>query len=276
MIREKQEMSRYSKLDLWKKFLIWTGIALIIGLLMVVLYKFFVSPDRPTSEYTSMEKSVQSPVHQAIGNNHITQITPEDKAFSANADVAQGEKPPFSHELFPRQASRDSQSASHDSQSYERSIIQSIVVETRLTYELGEGTEVPPDEVPFIPAGDAASYLEGPDGKVRLDFISPVEFRMQRNGRIVVINHFSLQERSDLHWIPVESLKSFDYISLPIITADYGSSLNKLVFFKASLSVNGHDILLSRVDTPTFQLKQGTIRLQLGNLKQWVDNVNPP
>jgi hypothetical protein len=268
VIKENQEMSIYRKLNLRKKFLVWAGIAVIIGLLIALLYIFFVSPESTISKYTSTGKSVQSPGYQAGGNNQITQITPKGKAFSGNADVAEGEKPPFSNELFPRQVSRDSQS-------YEEKVIQSIIVETRLTYELRDGAEVPPDEIPFVTVGDANSYLVGPDGNVRLDFISPVGFRMRRDGRIVVINHFSLQTNSDLYGSPVESLKNFDYISLPVITADYGSSLNKLVFFKASLSVNGQDILLSRLDRPTFQLQQGTIRIPLGSLKQWVDIVNP-
>jgi hypothetical protein len=112
VIKENQEMSMYRKLNLRKKFLVWAGIALIIGLLIALLYIFFVSPESTISKYTSTGKSVQSPGYQAGGNNynHITQITPEGKAFSESEDVLQGEKPPFSHELFPRQVYRDSQS----------------------------------------------------------------------------------------------------------------------------------------------------------------------
>lgn len=253
-------ISRYRKLTLRNRFLVWAGIALIIGLLIALLYIFFVSPESTISKSTSTGKSAKSPGYQAGGNNHITQITPKGK------DVAQGEKPPFSHELFPRQAPRDSQS-------YEEKVIQSIIVETRITYELRDGAEVPPYEVPFIAVGDANSYLAGSDGNVRLDFISPVGFRMQHDGRIVVINHFSLQNSSDLYGSPVKNLKNFDSIAIRFITADYGSSLEKIVSFEAFLAVNGQNILHTHILTAG---QFDNITIPLDRVKQWVDNLNPP
>ena len=263
MIRFASSISRYRKLNPRKKFLVWAGIALIIGFLIALLYNCFVSPESTTSKDTSMGKLVQSPGYQAGGPN---QVTPKGKGFSGDADVAQGEKRPFSHELFPRQAFRDSQS-------YEEKLIQSIIVETRLTYELRDGAEVPPDEVPFITEGDANSYLVGPDGNVDLDFISPVRFRMQHGGRIVVINHFSLQSSSDLYGSPVKNLKNFDFIAIRFITADYGSSLDKMVSFEAFLAVNGQNILHYHIPIVD---QFDSIRIHLDSVKQWVDNLNLP
>jgi hypothetical protein len=259
-------ISRYRKLNPWQKFLVWSGAALIIGLLIALLYNCFVSPESITSKYTSMGKPVQSPGYQAGDNNHVTQGRLTGKAFSGSADVGRGEKPPFSHKLFPRRAFRDSQS-------YEEKLIQSIVVKTRLTYELRDGAELPPDEVPFTTAGDANSYLVGPDGNVGLDFISPVGFRMQPDGRIVVINHFSLQSSSDLYGSPVKNLKNFDFLAIRFITADYGSSLEKMVSFEAFLSVNGQNILHYHIPIVD---QFDSIRIHLDSVKQWVDNLNLP
>jgi hypothetical protein len=62
-------------------------------------------------------------------------------------------------------------------------------------------------EVPFIPVGDASAYLEGPAGRTRLSFISPVLFRRIEGDRIVVINRFSLDSSSDLVGRPIASLR---------------------------------------------------------------------
>jgi hypothetical protein len=236
---------------------------MIIGLLIALLYNWFVSPENTTSKYTSMGKSVQSQGYRAGGNNLVTQVTPTGKASS---DVAQGEKPPFSHKLFPRQESRDSRS-------YEEKLIQSISVKTRLTYELRDEAEVPPAEVPFTTVGDANSYLVGPDGNVRLDFISPVGFRMRTDGRIVVINHFSLQSSSDLYGSPVKNLKNFDFLAIRFITADYGSSLEKMVSFEAFFAVNGQNILHYQIPIVD---QFDSIRIHLDSVKRWVDNLNLP
>lgn len=263
MIRlPESSISRYRKLDLRNKFLVWAVIALIIGLLIALLYIF-------RSQSTSTGKSVQSAGYQAGGKSRITQVMPKVRTFSGNADVARGAKQPFSDQLFPRQGSRG------NSRSYEAKVIQSIIVEERVTYEVRDGAKLPPAEVPFTPEGNTYAYLHGPDNNVRLDFMSPVGFELKDDGDIVVTTHFSLQSTSDWYLSPVEILKNFDYISLPAITAGYGTSLNKMVSFEATLSVNGKDILLSG-DRESASFQQDTIRISLERLKRSVRNVNPP
>jgi len=273
-------ISRYRKLNVRKKFFVWAGIALIVGLFILLLW-ILRSPQGTISQSPSTADSVQSPVHQAGGQNHITQITPREKAFSGNTGVSQG-KPPFSHQPVPQQASRDT--------GYYWSAIESIMVETRITYELKDGAELPADKVPFVPSLDAKAYLQSPDGNVGLDFISPVGFMMQDDRHIVVIDHFSLQDSSDLYESPIESLQKFDSISIPFITAGYGSSLKKMIFFEVSLVVNGQNILHYQWIPSVEQYGQdilhyqwipsveqfGSIRVSLQRVKQWVDQLNLP
>ena len=120
--------------------------------------------------------------------------------------------------------------------------IQFIMVEGRLACSLREGAEIPPAEVPFIPLGDADAYLEGPQGRVKLNFVSPVRFRRQDDGSIVTINRFSILNGSDLHGRPLESLKVFDVLIIPSVTIAWGRSMTTMKIFEVSMTINGQDV----------------------------------
>jgi hypothetical protein len=119
--------------------------------------------------------------------------------------------------------------------------LRSIVLESRLTCVPAEGAELPPDEVPFLPAGDANAYLSGPAGRQRLLFSSPVRFRKLANGRVVVINRFSLDPASDLVGRPLSEVAGYREVLIPVVTIVYGAAFSKFTLFEVSLSVNGGD-----------------------------------
>jgi hypothetical protein len=130
----------------------------------------------------------------------------------------------------------------------EKQGIRSVMVEGRLTCDLKDGAEIPPSEVQFIPVGNANSYLEGTHSKSRLDFVSPVRFRRQDDNHIVVINRFSLPPGSDLDGRPIDSLKNFDILTIPVITVVYGDSFKRMKLFEVSMSVNGKDVWYYRYE----------------------------
>lgn len=120
--------------------------------------------------------------------------------------------------------------------------IQSISVEVRLTCDLKEGAEIPPAEVMFMPVGDSHSYFKGPPGTTRLKFESPVRFRRQDPNKIVVINRFSLESGSELQHKPLDVLKNYENLSVPVVTVVYGKSFKKFTLLEVVLTVNGQDI----------------------------------
>ena len=123
-----------------------------------------------------------------------------------------------------------------------RAPITQLVVEARLTGTLKDGAEQPPGEVDFSPVGDAHAYLEGPPGRVRLSFQSPVRFRVQAGPSLVVTNRFALPDGSELRGRPVESLANFEKLKLPIVTVVWGKSIEKMRLLEVILAVNGDDI----------------------------------
>ena len=120
--------------------------------------------------------------------------------------------------------------------------IQSITIEVRLTCNLKDGAELPPAEVPFVPVGDSHAYFKGPAGTARLEFKSPVNFRRQETNKIVVINDFALESGSVLQHKPLEVLKNYSILSVPVVTVVFGRSFEKITLLEVSLIVNGEDI----------------------------------
>lgn len=118
--------------------------------------------------------------------------------------------------------------------------IRSIVLEVRLTCDLvPEHGELPPDEVPFMPIGNADAYLDGAAGRQRLTFVSPVRFRKLVNNKIVVINRFALDPGGDLTNQPVSSLSNYDKVVAPVISIVWGKELARFTLLELSISLNG-------------------------------------
>ncbi|HEY0172861.1 MAG TPA: hypothetical protein VGB98_17705 [Pyrinomonadaceae bacterium] len=155
--------------------------------------------------------------------------------------------------------------------------IQTIMVEGRLTCDLKEGAEIPPAEVPFIPVGDANAYLEGPLGKVALNFVSPVRFRRQEDNSVVIINRFSLPNGSDLQNRPVESLKAYEVLVIPSVTIVWGKSMTKIKFFEVAMTINGQDVWYYpyRLNA-AFEWEKGSpmFRIPLDTLREKLDAVS--
>lgn len=122
----------------------------------------------------------------------------------------------------------------------EESRIRSLTLEVRLTCVLKElHGDLPPDEVPFMPFGDANAYLEGPVGRQRLTFSSPVRFRRLSDNRIVVINRFALDSAGDLINQPTHVLANYRNVIAPVITIVWGKEFEKMTLLELSLSLNG-------------------------------------
>jgi hypothetical protein len=120
--------------------------------------------------------------------------------------------------------------------------IRSLTLEVRLTCVLKEPHgDLPPDEVPFMPVGDANAYLEGPPGRQRLTFSSPVRFRRLSDNRIVVINRFALDPAGDLVNQPSHVLANYQNVIAPVITIVWGKEFEKFTLLELSLSLNGAD-----------------------------------
>ena len=116
-----------------------------------------------------------------------------------------------------------------------------LTVEARLTAEIKSGAELPPGEVEFWPVGDAHAYLEGPGGRVRLAFQSPVRFRPVDRDRLVVINKFVMEGGAHLMGSPVEALRNYSALSVPIVTVVWGKSLARMRVLEIHLSANNGD-----------------------------------
>ena len=120
--------------------------------------------------------------------------------------------------------------------------IQTMSIEGRLTGTLKQGVEVPPSEVEFIQVGDAHAYLEGPTGRTRLTFVSPVRFRLLGGDRITAINQFTMDSASVVQNRPIEALAAFDKLSVPIVTVVYGNAFDRITLLELTVFVNGDAI----------------------------------
>lgn len=134
--------------------------------------------------------------------------------------------------------------------------IHSITVEVRLTCDLKGGVELPPGEVPFMPVSDAAAYFDGPAGRARLAFVSPVIFRRIEGDRIVVINRFALESASDLIGRPRAHLANYSSAKIPVMTIVWGKALEKIRLLEVTVSLNGAD--------PVYQSFQYDVPFQEG------------
>lgn len=112
--------------------------------------------------------------------------------------------------------------------------IRSIVLEVRLTCTLKAAHgELPPDEVTFMALGDSHAYLEGPAGRQRLLFASPVRFRRLVDGRIVVVNRFTLDPAGDLLNRPKSTLKNYSELEVPVVTVVWGGVFDRMTLLGA-------------------------------------------
>lgn len=215
-----------------KKLFLWTVIVAIICVLIWLLSS--LRSPQPTTTFGSSMKSPIYPDRRHNnpnkGTTNIIDIVPEGKVFSKGPDMLQGNKPPSSN--------RPAIIHPFNIEPISSQPIESLLIEERYTFNIKEGYELPPDEAPFV-AGDVNAFLQSRDGKIPLEFVSPVEFIKQGYGRIVVVNHFSLQNDSDLYSQPVDRLRNLDAISAPVIVALYGSSLETMVALEVSFVVNG-------------------------------------
>ena len=120
--------------------------------------------------------------------------------------------------------------------------IRSLTLELRLTCLLKTSHgDLPPDEVPFLPVGDANAYLDGPAGRQRLIFASPVRFRRLADDRIVIVNRFVLDPAGDLVNQPIQTLTNYQNVIAPVITIVWGKEFQKFTLLELSLSLNGAD-----------------------------------
>lgn len=146
--------------------------------------------------------------------------------------------------------------------------IQTMTVEARLTCTLKNGAEVPPSEVEFVPIGNAHAYLEGPTGRTRLTFNSPVRFRLLGTDRVTAVNQFSLDSASGIQNRPIDALMAFEKLSVPIVTVVYGNAFDKITLLELTVFVNGDAIWYGswKYDVP---FKQGpTFRIPLDEFKR--------
>ncbi len=120
--------------------------------------------------------------------------------------------------------------------------IQSLTLEARLICTLKRGAVIPPSEVDFLPVGDAHAYLEGPTGRDRLAFVSPVRFHLMGDDRVSVINRFALDPASSIANRPLEALASFQNLSVPIVTVVYGQALETMTLLEVTVSINGAQV----------------------------------
>jgi len=245
-----------------------TGITIVIGLTVFVFlrpHQSIIIQPAPTGQ------SEQSGREQAVSDLNAAQPPRKEKEMSGRQVFVQDKKTPPSNPQPPAEVAKramppkPSQQATYHAEQppvqpsppkanntplAKDDPIQSIVVEGRLTYEMqGGDVEMPPDEMFFMPAGDANAYLISSDGSFPLDYVPPVRFEMQQDGRVVVTNIFSLQDNSELYWRPVESLRDCDSLWLPFITASYEHSLKKLMSFEIFYRVNGQEVWHIRFNT---------------------------
>jgi hypothetical protein len=147
--------------------------------------------------------------------------------------------------------------------------IYQLALESRLTTTLKAGAELPPAEAPFIPIGGGTAILEGPAGKIRLDFQSPAVFRRVDGDKIITINRFAMSGASDLIGRPLDALKGYEKAVVPVLTIIYGKSFDQMTLYEASLIANGEIIWSYRYDLnaafqegPEFKIPLTELRLR--------------
>ena len=122
-----------------------------------------------------------------------------------------------------------------------RPTISSLVIEVRVTFELRPGSELPPDEVPWLPLSGGEALLKGGPEDIALVFVSPVRFRRLDGDRLMVINRFALKPDAYLHGRPLESLRTYHSLQVPVQTIVFGRVLSVFRLLEVSLSLNAGD-----------------------------------
>lgn len=118
--------------------------------------------------------------------------------------------------------------------------IRTIVIESRLTCTLKPGAALPPATVDWWPVGDGGvAFLEGPSGRFRLQFVTPVVFRRQDDDRIVVVNQFAAAQTSEFLNRPIDALDTITSVIVPIQTVTEGKSLATMTLIEVTITVNG-------------------------------------
>ena len=197
-----------------------------------------IDPERPAN--TPQSADIASPVTSPTGGAKAAAPEAGSRLASPSQPPAQSTSVSHSPGANVYQAGRDvviSQPATPGGQR-----IQSLTLEVRLTCSVKDGHgKLPPDEVPFVPIGEANAYLDGPAGRQRLAFASPVRFRRLADNRILVVNRFSLDPAGDLIGQPIRALANFEKIIVPVITIVWGSEFERFTLLELSLSLNGGD-----------------------------------
>lgn len=150
--------------------------------------------------------------------------------------------------------------------------IRTITVEGRLTCDLKDGAELPPSSVDFVPIGDAAAHLIGSSGNFSLAFVSPVVFRRQQDGKMIVINTFAASPASDLMNKPFQALAALDTLQVPSVTVAWGHSIKSMSLFEVTVTINGSIVWyypyrlgeISFQEGPAFKIPIDGLRKQLG------------
>lgn len=186
--------------------------------ILVVLWGPVPDQSPEKSSTTSTEKTPGAPNGTPAQNAEITE-SPNANVYQAGGDIII--------------------TAPQPDQFQEQTSVQSILVEVRLTCTVRPDSELPPDEVNFIPVGDSHAYLEGSAGNVRLSFQSPVRFRRLDNDRLVVTNRFVLDSGSEVIARPLGVLQNYRNLLVPVITVVWGRSLQNIKLLEVSLFVNG-------------------------------------
>lgn len=222
------------------------SIWLVITVIVIVSF-LFIKPKAISEPTTNLNKSkISQPPSQSASLNN----SPNSTVYQANRDIIVN---PIEKESKIKKSK----------------VIQSIMLEARLTCDLKEGAELPPAEVPYLPMSGADCFLEGPPGKVRLDFVSPVRFRRQDDNNMVIINRFSLPNGSDLFGRPLEVLKGYKGVSIAIQTIVWGKSFKTMKFVEASMSINGEDMWYYHYDVNNVPFLEGPVfALPLDSLHQ--------
>ena len=156
--------------------------------------------------------------------------------------------------------------------------INSLSVELRVTCDLKEGAQIPPQEVDWLPIGGGTAELTGNAATVPLPFVSPVVFKRQANNEIVVINRFGLTPASDLHGRPVASLVGYKEVVMPLQTVVYAKNFERFRLIEASMTVNGKDVWYCqyKVNDRFAEEKGLVVRLPLDSLAEKVTQGMQP
>jgi hypothetical protein len=153
----------------------------------------------------------------------------------------------------------------------EDTTIHSLTAEVKLIVTLKSLSNAPPSEMDFLPVGGGKAYLFGSqDARIPLSFISPVLFQKQADGKLAVVNRYSLVPDSPLQNKRIDYLLQCLTLQVPIITIVYGQMLSQIKGIKISLYVNGKLLWAQENDKDTPFQEGPVITYDLANLHQTI------